>query len=147
MAQFRFWPVWVLRILLRMRDRKEVLCAGVRREVFQRRFGGAVQFANSSSEPEGASLARCALHPDFSTHQFNQTGRNGQAESGASVLARGGTVGLTKGFENDFLFVQRDAGPGVPNDKFCADGGFVFRLNASRDGDRTTICKLDGVAD
>src|ERR1022692_5313439 len=58
-----------------------------------------------------------AFNPDFSTHQFREPFANGQAQSGAAIMSRGGRVHLLKGFEKTILLGEGNANASVPNAK------------------------------
>jgi hypothetical protein len=63
-------------------------------------------------EAEGTALAGRALQPDLPAHQLDQAARDGQAEAGAAVLARGGHVRLRERLEQPghLLLAHADAG-------------------------------------
>ena len=64
-------------------------------------------------EREGAALAGVAAQLDFAAEQVGQFAADGQAETGAAVLAAGARIGLLEGLEDDALFFRRDADAGI----------------------------------
>jgi hypothetical protein len=60
-----------------------------------------------------AAPPHLALSPEPTLHQRGEATRDGQAESGASVAAGGGTVGLREGFEDRLKLLPRDPDPRV----------------------------------
>ena len=64
-------------------------------------------------EGEDRTLAHRALDVDLAAEEPRDLARDGEAETGAAVLAAGGAVGLLEGFEDDLLLVAGDADPAV----------------------------------
>ncbi len=64
-----------------------------------------VRLAQLHGEPEVAALAFLALHAYVASHQLGEALRDGQSETGAAELARGGAVGLRERL--------KQPGPGV----------------------------------
>src|SRR5580698_11434349 len=64
---------------------------------------------------ESRTGARRAAQMNFTTEQTCQFTADGEAETGAAVLAAGRGVGLLERFEDDFLLFQRDAYAGIGN--------------------------------
>ncbi len=56
--------------------------------------GSAPATAEPGGKPEGAALARLALHAHLAPHQARQLAANGKAKPGAAVFAGGGAVRL-----------------------------------------------------
>ncbi|MNF65956.1 hypothetical protein D3C84_477390 [compost metagenome] len=69
--------------------------------------------AKASGKPEGAALARFALHPYLASHQLSQFAGDGESEAGAAVLAGGGAVRLLEGLEQPLLLFLAHADPRV----------------------------------
>ncbi len=109
--------------------------------------GGLCLQAESCGEVERAALAGFAFNPKSSAHQSRQPGRNGQAQTRASILPGRRTIGLRKGLENQPLLFRRNANPCVGYDKVQTNLllGLRFRLNA--DGYLTLLGELNGVVD
>src|ERR1019366_5269846 len=80
---------------------------------------------------ERAPLSRLALEGDLSVHDFDQLGTNCESQSGASVLASHGIVCLGKGFENQLLFILRDAYARIRDAE--TKHGFFGRLELASD--------------
>src|SRR5258706_2847536 len=95
---------------------------------------------------EDAALARFTLDPDFATHHLDQLRGNGETESRAAVLARGRTVGLREGVEDDALFVRGNADTRVPYGKVQANIIILPRLQLQADDDLAGVRELDRVA-
>ena len=97
-------------------------------------------------EERGADT-RLAFKPDFPAHHLHQRFADGQPQSGAAVLARGGHVGLRERLEQLGALFARHAGAGVAHRK--AQHGFLadalhqrgFQVNFAALGE------LDGVVD
>ena len=53
-------------------------------------------FFQFDRKPEGGALARLAAHADFAFHQCHQLLGDRQSQTGASVPAGGGPIGLAK---------------------------------------------------
>src|SRR5262249_25125769 len=70
--------------------------------------GGGADRPDRQIEGEGAACAGCAAQLDFAAKQVGKLGADGKAETGAAVLATGGSVGLLEGFEDDLLFLERN---------------------------------------
>ena len=91
-------------------------CVG--RQRWQRgRRGFIGRVVQRQFNPKGRTVARCARHADGAAHQLRQMFGNCQAESSASVFARGGNIRLTEWREQ---FCQREginADAGVGNRK------------------------------
>ena len=62
---------------------------------------------------ERAALARRAHQPDLAAEQRRQLAADGEAETGAAVLAAGAGVGLLERLEDQPLLLRRDADAGV----------------------------------
>src|SRR6185369_5130165 len=62
---------------------------------------------------EGRALRRRADKADLTAEQTRELAADGQAQASAAVLARGRSVGLLEGLEDDLLLVARDADAGV----------------------------------
>ena len=62
---------------------------------------------------ERAALARRADQPDLAAEQRRQLAADGEAETGAAVLAAGAGVGLLERLEDQPLLLGRDADAGV----------------------------------
>ena len=54
------------------------------------------------------AFAGVAIHPDLASQQLGQPFGNGQAQSGAAVMARGGGIDLLERLEEAALLVQRE---------------------------------------
>src|SRR5215471_390796 len=74
------------------------------------------------------TLSRLALEPDTSVHHGDQASRYGQPQSCAAIAARGGAVGLRKGFEDFVLFLGWNANSRIPNRETYAAGVRRFGL-------------------
>src|ERR1700755_2866124 len=66
---------------------------------------------------EGAAFARFAFQPDAPAHHGNQTRNDGEAQSCATVSARGAAVGLRKRVEDRSLFFGSNTNTGVDDAK------------------------------
>ncbi len=68
-------------------------------------------FAQPGGEPERTALARLAERFDITAHQLGQPFRDGQAQSGAAILAGSRCVRLLESLEQppDLLLGQADA--------------------------------------
>src|SRR5215211_6707448 len=69
--------------------------------------------ADPRCEGERAAGARSRLDTDLAAHQLDELARDGQAEAGAAVAARGRRVGLGEGLEQATDRVARDPDAGV----------------------------------
>ena len=74
------------------------------------RRAGRLKFYN---EMERAPFAFLAFDPNASPHEFDQSARNGQAQTGAAISPGYRTVGLGEFFENVPEAVPRNANAGV----------------------------------
>ena len=86
---------------------------------------------------------------DFATEQARQFAADGKAEAGAAVFSAGRGVGLLECFEDDLLFLGRDADTGVADfeghDRRCLAEHWVVRAPAThRGGDIKTNRPLSG---
>src|ERR1700694_4843977 len=97
-------------------------------------------------EVEGAAGSGDALYPDFSAHQMKDAHGDGQPQSGASVLARGGAVRLFEGMEDLFLLFEGDAYAGIADGKLQHQALLIALGNADGEGDLSPGGELDGVA-
>src|ERR671927_1084189 len=73
------------------------------------RQGGRRRPAQPHGEPEGAALARRALHADLPAHQLDELLADGQPQPRAAVLAGGRAVGLAERVEELRLLLRRHA--------------------------------------
>src|ERR1700674_1634917 len=101
--------------------------------------GGTLLNAEGNQEVEGAPFAQFTFHPNAAIPPTDQPGANCQSESGASVYARHGTVGLGKRFEDFALFVGRDSNTGILDGKMQAHGLRRFTFLLHRDEDLTAF--------
>src|SRR5580700_10080604 len=69
--------------------------------------------SEAGGEGEGAASARRAVNGDLAAHEGHQPGGDGQAQAGATVLARGRGVLLLEGPEDALLLLLRDADASV----------------------------------
>ena len=77
----------------------------------RRRLAGLA--LEAGGEPEGAALARMAVHVDGPPHEADQPLRDREAQSGAAVPTGGGAVGLDEGLEQARPQLRGDADAGV----------------------------------
>ena len=61
-----------------------------------RRHGIAGLLFQLHRKPESEAFARFAFHADFALHSGHQLFGDRQAQAGAAVFTRGGTIGLAK---------------------------------------------------
>ena len=100
----------------------------------------------SHGKPKGASLPKLTLDADLSPHQFDYIPRDGEPESGPSVLAGGETVGLGERLEHALHHLGRNADTGVGDFEsnhhrvVCLIGELGAQDNFS------LFCKLDRIA-
>ena len=98
-------------------------------------------------EEERAAHARFAFEPDAAAHHLHKLARDGQAQAGAAVLARGGHVGLGERLEQFRRLLRRHADAGV------AHGELELHLFAGAfeqfdlQPDFALLGELDGVVD
>ena len=101
--------------------------------------------AETHGQPEGAAFARLAAGAGRTAHQFGDALGDGEAEAGASVLARCRIVGLFKALEQADEVVGWNACAGVLD--FELDEGILLppfeRMAAQRD--LAALGKLDRV--
>src|ERR1700693_1036557 len=107
--------------------------------------GGTLLNTECNEEVECGPFTHFTFNTNRSIHHTGQPGANGQSESGASVYARHGTVGLGKRFEDFALFVGRDSNTGILDGKMQAHGLRRFTFLLHRDEDLTAFGELDGV--
>src|ERR1700674_1038776 len=101
--------------------------------------GGTLLNTECNEEVECAPFTQFTFDPNASIHHTDQPGANCQSESGASVYARHGTVGLGKRFEDFSLFVDRDSTTGIFDGKMQAHRLRRFTFLLHRDEDLTAF--------
>ena len=91
------------------------------------------------------SLARRAFRPDASAHELDQIFGDRQPESGTTVFARGGGIGLVEGLEQALALLGRHADTGVlhPKMQFHAVCGPGHGFNSHHD--LAAFGEFDGV--
>ena len=84
----------------------------LRRRADPRRHRGPGIF-QGQIEGEDAALARRALKVNFSAQQVRQLAADRKTKAGAAIFPAGACVGLLKCLEDQLLFFQRNADPGI----------------------------------
>ena len=74
---------------------------------------GARGYTNRHRKQKCASDTWYALKPDLATHEFHQPSANGQSESGSSVFARRGHVGLAERLKQSCSLLRRHTDTGI----------------------------------
>ncbi|MNE44895.1 hypothetical protein D3C80_1391520 [compost metagenome] len=74
---------------------------------------GVALHAHAYLEMKSGPYARLALHPDGPAHQLHQMLGDGQAQPGAAVFTRGGTVGLAERLKHARALLGAHADPAV----------------------------------
>src|SRR5207244_1628075 len=94
-----------------------------------------------------AAISRLAFRPDLASHQTHQLGGDGQAQSGAAVLAGGGAVGLFERLENRAQMTRLDSDTRVLH---AETEGFLPSLERGRihfDQNTSLAGELDRISD
>src|SRR5258708_1687276 len=110
------------------------------------RHSGLGNGFETRSEMEGAATPWLTFDANRSAHHPDQPGTDGEAKSGAAVLARCGAVRLAERLEDDLLFIRRDADTRVVNREA---NGYVIVTRASENDQHAHLAlgrKLDGIA-
>src|ERR1700678_4562752 len=103
--------------------------------------------ADLDGDPERRTAPRFAVHADLTAHQFGQPLDDGQPQSAAAVMARGGGIYLRKGLEQAVDAIGRDADAGVGDlDAQGQDTVFVHRARGIQD-DVAFVGELNRIAD
>ncbi|MCZ7635871.1 MAG: hypothetical protein M5U12_07395 [Verrucomicrobia bacterium] len=84
---------------------------------------------------------------ELAAHEADELAGDGQAQAGATVLARGRAIGLTERFEDALAVLGGDAGTGVLDFETKGDFGAGGGGDADADVDLAAAGELDGVAD
>ncbi len=84
-----------------------------RRSRRRMRRHGRTDIFDRQIKREGRPLTRRAVQVNFAAEQARQFAADGKAEAGTAIFAAGRGVRLLEGFENDLLFLQRNANAGV----------------------------------
>ena len=103
-------------------------------------------FAENGGEPEGRSLPLDAFDADFAAHGFDQALGNGQPQPGAAEAARGRSVHLLEGAEQQADLVGGNADARVPHLNADFYPVFAFRFKPDLNDDFAPGRELDGVA-
>ena len=122
-------------------------------------LGLAILGLNGQIQGERTALIRLAFHVNLTAKFANHLSGNGQAQSGATVLAAGAAVGLLEGFKDHFLLFRRQAYAGIsdadgnglvgttgPVARVLVDAGYrvVFTDNADRQDYETSRLVAQG---
>ena len=96
-------------------------------------------------EPEDAAGTGQSIDADLAAHQFGQAARDGEAETGAAVLARRRVVRLFEGVEEARQGVGRDADAAVAYFEAHAHLAFAFVEEAGAQDDVAGFGEFHGV--
>jgi hypothetical protein len=101
--------------------------------------------AQPGRKPEGTALARHAVRTDLAAHELGQLARDGQTQTGASVFAGGGVVGLLEGIEQALHHIGLDADAGVRYLKAQEHGVCILSLLGQPQVHAAGVGELDRV--
>src|SRR5437016_14168142 len=90
-----------------------------------------------------ASCPDLALRPDFSSHQLDQAGADGETESGATILASGGAIGLFKRGEDQIQFFFGHSDAGIANGELQTNPIHVLGKGPHRNNYLAVTSELD----
>jgi hypothetical protein len=105
------------------------------------------EFFETGGEPERGSLADGAFDADLAAHHFDDLFGDGEAESGAAVLAGGGSIGLGECVEEVGERGGWDAHAGIFDGEEEGDIGIVLGFDADADDDFAVVGEFDGIDD
>ena len=100
----------------------------------------------ADAEPEARTGARRTVDTDIAAHQLGHAAHQRKPETAAAVFARGRTVGLREGLEQQRLLFRWDADAGVGDGKFKQGMRPIALDLAGLDTDMAPGGELDGVA-
>jgi hypothetical protein len=93
-----------------------------------------------------AALPKRAFQPNSSTHERNQSGADGQAQTRAAMVSRCAAIGLRKRFEDKRVFVGGYTNTGVGHAEMQSDFRTAVRHHLYSDDHFSEGGKLDGVS-
>ena len=122
-------------------------CAKAHHAAGVQRRGCVMCFGQCQVDDESGPFAQHTFDPDGAAHEAQQTRANGQAQTGAAVLARCAAIGLRKVVEVFFLRMRRNAQTGVLNTNAQAQVSIGFSKQGDADHDLAGSGELNGIAD